>query len=350
MTDMRTDKKPEENKQTMEQQQQDQQEHIMGLEHVRSMEYYIGNSMPVVPVLDDINLDMYAGESWAICASRVFTIAVMLGIIGNITPFDTGYASLATNNLPREKQKLLPDIFYIGSDDMLYDDMNVLQFLSFATQKAKKLGHLGAAASQKHILDFLVESDLSYISMSQIQTLSMEEKLLITIICAYYSESKLVVINQPNMQMLGRLRGSFKTIVSAMREQMQCIVFGTMEDFDLIEAAASHIAFIHNGQIAYAGEVDGFKEQYDRVSFALTARHPSYVYEKLQTIMPEYDIHMVNDKIMLYGFAKTTEEMEIAYLYSKIREAELWVEQVYVNEKSVENAVREVKRANNIPL
>lgn len=178
----------------------------------------------------------------------------------------------------------------------------------------------------------------------------MEEKLLITIICAYYSESKLVVINQPNMQMLGRLRGSFKTIVSAMREQMQCIVFGTMEDFDLIEAAASHIAFIHNGQIAYAGEVDGFKEQYDRVSFALTARHPSYVYEKLQTIMPEYDIHMVNDKIMLYGFAKTTEEMEIAYLYSKIREAELWVEQVYVNEKSVENAVREVKRANNIPL
>ena len=326
--------------------------HVLDLKQVRSHEYFAELDGRVLPVLDGIDLDIYAGEVWAVTATRAYTVGLLLDVIGNVRSFDTGTAMITEQDMPQQKKIILPDVFNIGSGDMLYEDMNVLQFISFATQKSTMLDELNAPASQKNILDFLVAADLAYISLSKIAYLSLEERVLITMICACYSQNSLIVINQPQMRMIGRLRDSFAYIVGRMREQVQTVVFATADDYDLIEASASHIAYIQEGKMVYAGEVDLFKRTYDKVAFVLTPRRPQYAYDTITDLLPDYQVSLEHNKIVIRDpeAAGSPDDMDVQYLYAQIREAELWIEQVYINEKSIVNAIKEVKRANTLPL
>lgn len=326
-------------------------QHILDIKQIRSHEYYADESHDLRPVLDGIDLDIYLGECWAI-TGRSYTIGVLLAIIANIAPFESGTAIITEQKMPRRKRIMLPDIFYLGTSEMLYEDMNVLEFISFATQNSTKLDEFSGAGSQKTILDFLVAADLSYISLSQISYLSTEEKILIIMICAYFSENSFVVINMPTMKMIGLLRESFSYIVKKMQEQQQTIIYSTVSDYDLIEASATHIGVIQEGEMIYSGDIQTFKTTYDNVAFVLTARHPGYVYETIIDLLPDYKVSLENDKIVIRDIlaSDSPDDMDISYLYAQIREAELWVEQVHVNRKSVANAVKELTNDNHLSL
>ncbi len=326
--------------------------HILDLKQIRSHEYYKEPDGRMIPVLDGIDLDIYAGEIWAVTSPRAYTIGLFLAVIGNVTTFDTGSAMITEQDMPRNKKIILPDVFNIGSSDMLYDDMKVLQFICFATQKSRMLDELSAAASQKHILDFLIAADLSYIALSNIAYLSPEEKLLVTMVCAYYSQNSLVVINQPHIRMIGRLRGSFAYILGEMKNQGQSVIYSCLNDYELIENSATHLAYIYEGKVLYAGETEVFKKTYDKIAFILTPRHPRFAYEMMIDLMPDYQISLENDQIVIRDTEATGSptDMDIEYLYAQIRESELWIEQVYINEKSVANAIKEVKHARTLSL
>lgn len=319
-------------------------EHIIDLKEVYSFECFLDEDGTARSVLAGINLNVRKGEIWALTGPSGYAIGLLLTIIGNITSYHTGEVLVTEKELPRRKRIILPDVFYIGTSEMLYEDMNVLEFISFATQKAKMLNHLNAPASQKAILDFLIAADLSYISLSRVAHLSQEERLLITLICAYYAGNSLVIINQARLSLNKRLSNSFAYILREMQKQEQTSIFTSKENYALIDDLATHIGVLYQGQMIYSGSTDAFRRQYDRVAFELTARHPHFVQEILVDLLPDYIVTLEGSTVVIRDKFpnEAPDDMEVQYLYAQIREAELWVEQVHINEKSTKNAVKEV--------
>lgn len=326
--------------------------HILDLKAIRSTEYFVSEKGESSPVLDSVDLDIECAQIWAITGDSAFALSRLLAIAANILPFHSGMARVCETDLPQRPGSILPDLFYIDTTDMLYDDMNVLEFIAFATRKAKRLEDYTAAASQKLLLDFLIGADLAYIALSRIAFLSPEEKLLITMVCAYYSYNSFIIINQPEMQLTGHLRQSFALLLNKMKEQEQAVLFSTKSDTDLIGLAADYTAVLHNGKVIYQGETAELLMEYDRIAFIVKARHPRYVSTILTDLLPDYSVEVEDRLIYIRNLnrAGSPDDMEIEYLYAQIREAELWVEQVHINQKTVKQAVKELIHLHDLSI
>lgn len=326
-------------------------EQILELKDIRSTQYFKPLNGKTVPVLSAVNLSIRSGEIWALASRLYLTSSLLLSVIGNTVSYDSGEAKITGENMPRHKRRMLRDVFYIGTTDMLYEDMNVLEFLSFATQHADRLSHLNGPQSQKAILDFLVEADLGYISLSQISYLSEEERVLILMICAYYSNNSFIVLNSGDLKLEAGLVDSFAYIVNAYKESQQAFIFPALNN-DRMMDCATHIAVLSHGVTVYQGTVEQLKMEYDELSFTLQARHPKFAASVLVNLLPDYTVQLLGDKILLsHKHSKAApDDMEIQYLYAQIREAELWIEQVQVNKKTVSNAVKEALHVHDLSL
>lgn len=326
-------------------------EQILELKDIYSRQYFRPRDGSMVPVLSGVNLSIKKGETWAVATRVHLTSSILLAIIGNTIPYDTGDAKITEQNMPRRKRMMLRDVFYIGTSDMLYEDMNVLEFLSFATQHADRLSDLNAAESQKSILNFLIEAGLGYISLSRISYLSEEEKALILMICAYYSNNSFIILNLGDLRMEAGLADSFAYIVDAYKASQQAFIFPALNNEKMLNCA-SHITVLSHGKTIFQGPVDELKMKYDKIAFILTARHPKFAAKALVTLLPDYQVDLHEDKILLRNkhSNEAPDDMKIQYLYAQMREAELWIEQVHVNTKSISNAVKEAMHIHDLSL
>ena len=55
--------------------------------------------------------------------------------MANIRPYDRGKCVLIERGMMRSKRVILRHVFYIGSSEMLYNNMNVLEFLMISTNR-----------------------------------------------------------------------------------------------------------------------------------------------------------------------------------------------------------------------
>ncbi len=122
-----------------------------------------------------------------------FEIKLLLEIMANIKPYHGGRCVLVERGMMRSKRIILEHVFYIGDSTMLYDNMNVLEFLMFATAKQK----IKPACRQEQLFEFLIGIGLGHISLTPIKMLPGEEKAIIILLVAVYSESVMIVFNFP---------------------------------------------------------------------------------------------------------------------------------------------------------
>ena len=119
------------------------------MEHVGSMEYYQSPQQDPKQVFSDINFEALEGEVWAILGTSAFEVRLLLEIIANARPYKDGRCVLAQKGMMRKKRTILPHVYYIGSTNMLFTNMNVLEYLMYIT--AREQGD--AAVRQKRILE-----------------------------------------------------------------------------------------------------------------------------------------------------------------------------------------------------
>ena len=97
------------------------------MEHVGSMEYYQSPQQDPKQVFSDINFEALEGEVWAILGTSAFEVRLLLEIIANARPYKDGRCVLAQKGMMRKKRTILPHVYYIGSTNMLFTNMNVLE-------------------------------------------------------------------------------------------------------------------------------------------------------------------------------------------------------------------------------
>lgn len=316
--------------------------------NVVSMQKLFSNEMVIAdeefprPVLYDINLEIMKGEVWGISGRSVLEIKLLLEIMANIKPYKDGKCILLERGMMRLKRIILPHVFYIGTSSMIYNNMNVLEFLMFAT------GHktLDVIRQQERVFELLVDIGLGNISLTPVSTLTPEYKAIVLLLAAYYSASQLIVLNLPNLCFCEDHITPLIKISQMMQNEDKTLVFSSF-DGRLIELISTHTAVLVNGTVAYSGEIGPFCKTYDRVVLVVCDKNTQSLLTTLREQFPGFDYSISTDNCLIIK-DYNQEKPNLRLLYQKIAESGFAPERVLINHKNYENACEEITKRYDI--
>lgn len=306
------------------------------MDKISSFECYRFNDGNVRQVLKDISLVIYNGEAWGITGNQIFEIKLLLEIMANVKPYLSGRCVLNERGMLRKKRIILPHVFYIGDSLMLFNNMNVLEYIMLATDKTG----INPVDRQEEILELLVASNLGFLCLVPIEHLTKAQKAVITLVTAVFcTDSNLIVFNVPELEFDETLHLAMAKLSQKIKSQDRTLVLCTKDPL-LIQAACDHIAVLLDGSLKFSGTIDAFYDQYDRILFQIAVEQPEYALQLLQRGMPSYSFEIIEGRICVFDYNKIGLTHE--QLYDAIIRLRLEPELVEKSKNSVENAYREV--------
>ncbi|MDD4716094.1 MAG: hypothetical protein PHT34_06085, partial [Oscillospiraceae bacterium] len=266
---------------------------------------------------------------------------LLLQIMGNIRPYYKGRCILSEHGMMRSKRFILPHVFYIGNSSMVYNNMNVLEFLMFAMAR----NHEDKVQQQERLFEFLIDIGLGKISLTPIYSLPKEYKAVIVLLVSAYSDSQLVIYNFPEYHYNRMLLDAMAEIAKRMMENGKALVIATT-NCDLIETVCSHTAFLYNGAVVFHGTVEEFQKTYDSVILTLWDKEAEQIAERLKILLPQYRYEVMEDclKVRNYGSVQSDPRL----VYNTVIDAGFSPRKVSIDPKNVWNACEEITRRYDI--
>lgn len=314
---------------------------VVYMERLSSCEIY-SNTGQYRRILQNINLSIHKGEVWGINGNSLLEIKLLLEIMANIKPYNGGRCVLVERGMMRLKRIILPHVFYIGTADMIYNNMNVLEYLMFATAKSK----VDVVKRQKQLLQLLIDIGLSNISLTPIHTLPDEYKVIIILLAAYHSKSELIICNIPELKYTNQQISVLKNIANLCSKSGKTLVI-SITDSALIQEVCSHTAFLINGHIAYSGTTRNFCELYDDTTIIINGNQLESILNYLQNELPQYNYKISNNQLIISRPAAGY-YVDIKSIHNKIFELNLTPNQINLSPKTVKNAVEGILKKYDI--
>ena len=308
---------------------------VVLMKAIASVEHFLDGEGIPRRVLDNITLLIGRGEAWGINGTSLFEIKLLLEIMANIRPYDRGKCVLIERGMMRRKRVILKHVFYIGSPEMLYNNMNVLEFLMFATAQSK----INKVVLQEQIFELIIAIGLGHLSLTPNYMLTQEEKAVITLIAAAYSDSLIIVFNFPEYVWDEVLIDVIAKITNFIREKGKTLILAT-QDCLLIEKACSHTAITKEGQLIYSGTVENFRLNFDKVEVIIRDKAVHAMMEKLVMLLPDYKLVSDDDRLMISR--KDSEVSDHRAIYKIIVESGFTPESIEISSKTVQNAYEEL--------
>ncbi len=312
-----------------------QVKNIVLMEGVSSAERFLYENKKTKSVLEDISLQIDRGEAWGISGLSGYEIKLLLEIMANIRPYDKGRCVLIERGMLRHKRVILQHVFYIGNPDMIYNNMNVLEFLMFAMD----CFHSDKVALQDEIFEFVLSMGLGHISLTPNKMLTEAEKAVVALLAAAYSDSIMLVFNFPEYDFEEPLVEAIARVSRFIRDRGKSLIIGT-QNSSLIEKACSHTAFLMDGKLVYKGTVEELRLGYDKITVILRDPNVHSMQEKLTPLLMECKLSVKNDRLFISS--KDGEDCDPGSIYKKIAEAGIVPEHMETNPKTVHNAYEEI--------
>lgn len=312
-----------------------QVKNIVLMEGVSSNEHFFYENKKTRPVLEDISLRIDRGEAWGISGLSGYEIKLLLEIMANIRPYDKGRCVLIERGMLRHKRVILQHVFYMGNADMIYNNMNVLEFLMFAIDRYKA----DKVALQEELFEFIIKLGLGHISLTPNKMLTEAEKAVIALIAAAYSDSRMIVFNFPEYDFEEVLAESIARLSGFIRDRGKSFIIGTQNSF-LIEKACGHTAFLIDGKMVYQGTVEELRFGYDKIAVILRDPNIHHIQAQLASLLPECKLTVKDDRLFISS--KEGGGCDPGYIYKKIAEAGMIPEHMEINPKTVHNAYEEI--------
>jgi ABC-2 type transport system ATP-binding protein len=313
------------------------------MEHLTSGEYLLKEDTHQQRILQDVNLLMKRGEAWAVSGRTSIEVKLLLEIMANIRPYDTGRCVLAERGMMRRKRVILHHVFYIGSADMLYDTMNVLEYVMFAVRPIKK----GGIFVQEELFEALIDLGLGHVSLTPIRLLTNEERAVVTLAVAGLSDSLLIVFNLPNDTFDEVLTGAIGKITARIRKDGKTLVIGTNSD-RLAEAACTHAAYLADGQVIYQGTVEDLRHHYDPVELIVRGGNLDLLAQRLLPKLPGYALELKESCLLILN--RTGRKDAEGLIHEKILETGIIPESMELNPGTIRGAYEELLRLHDIQI
>ncbi len=310
-------------------------EKIVFMQNISSGEHFLQEGKVSRRVLEDISITIKRSEIWGITGGSAFEIKLMLEIMANIRPYASGRCVLIERGMPMHKRIILSHVFYIGGSEMIYDNMNVLEFLMLAAGKLKD----NKVELQEQIFEFIIDMGLGKISLAPNSMLTKEEKAVVILVAASYSDSAMIIFNLPEYEFDEALVNAIAKISEFIRKAGKTLIMGTGSSL-MIERACRHTAFIAGGKIIYRGTVKNLRLNFDKVAVIVKDKNLQRIMERLSVLLPGHKLSIKDGKLLIGSLAG--KEKKTGYIYKKILETGFVPEYIETNPKTVQNAYEEL--------
>ncbi|MEG1529045.1 MAG: hypothetical protein RR405_01720 [Clostridia bacterium] len=280
---------------------------VVEIKNVVSREMaYLGNNH-FSHIVKDISFNLYEGEILGLGAKTVNEEVVICEIIANIRAYKSGECRVFGEALGRQKRIQKADVYFVDSAAMLFDNMNVLEYLMLLTTEKPS----NEAERQLKILEKLEKFGLDYIALSVISRLSDAEKILVELFASLFSNAKLFVFNLAKFSFEGREISVLLNIAKDIRAKNLTMLIATMQP-KIIGIICDKVAYVSGGKLRYCGEVSELIKQKDDVRFLINDSNLQSIYQQLQIKVPEYIYNLVGDTLFVLDDKERTDDLFLA--------------------------------------
>ena len=188
----------------------------------------------------------------------------------------------------------------------------------------------------------MVSVGLGYISLTLIQKLTPNEKMLLELFSAYISPAPIVVANISDYEFDDKDIQVIKKIANLIvKDQNRCLVIGTMEA-KLIGIVCNKTLFTIDGKPRYNGGVDELVHRFDHIKVIINDAHQKEMMATLQRLFPELIIEA--DGRMILVRVPANQEFNQKDFLLKLVKHNVDPDSIKINRGRVQNSFEEVAK------
>jgi len=309
------------------------------MENVSSMELFAQPDGHYLKVLYDLSLTVPVGECHGITGEGAFELQLVSEIIGNVKPHEKGLCSLMEIGMMRQKRRILPHVYYINDQRVLFDHMHVLGYLMFASEHAPG----SAAQKQARWLKLLLRTGLYPFALTYIHSLNPAEYALVSALLAYGSAARLVVMDLSRIDVPHALFDPFAALMRELTDAGKTVVVANRSR-ELIQRACTSASFLIDGTIAASGAIPVLCANYDRRVLTVETPQPDAACDALRSAFPALRVACEDSGVSLYHSGSNAEPCDVSCAAAALEAAHVPFSAVRLPGPSLEQAYREVKR------
>lgn len=310
------------------------------MESVSSMELFAQPDGRYLKVLYDLSLVVPVGVCHGITGEGAFELQLISEIIGNVKPHEKGFCSLMEIGMMRQKRRILPHVYYINDQRVLFGHMHVLGFLMFASE------HAPGKPEQKQAawLKLLLRTGLYPFTLTYINALNPAEYALVSALLAYGSAARLVVMDLSKIEVPEALIAPFAALMQELVHAGKTVVLASRSR-KLVQSACASASFLIDGTIAVNNSVSALCAQYDRRVLTVDTPQPDAAGVALRLAFPALRVAAETDGISLVSDAVAKAGHPVSAAARALEEARVPFSAIRLPDPSLEQAYREVKQA-----
>ncbi|NLD58771.1 MAG: hypothetical protein GX647_03800 [Clostridiales bacterium] len=241
---------------------------VVRMVDVGSMEWYRRMDGGERQVLRCVNLEVVRGDRFAIVGDEPFELQLLIEIIGNVKPYESGKCSLVGLGMMRAKRRVLQHVYYVNSQKLLYYHMQGLSWLMFASRRTGKRD----AERQIQWLNRLLAFDMPRLCFTFVRHMTRAERVALLLLLTLDIDVHLILADFSQIEVEPALFKGIARLFEELSAQGKAVVFSTPQP-EFAEACAGKAAFLNGGELAVQGEIGDLCARYDRRAYQL--RFPS---------------------------------------------------------------------------
>lgn len=316
-------------------------EFVAQITNVESVEVYKYPGGAEDKVLREISFDIRRGECWCVAGSEAFEIELLLEIIGSVRPYDNGRVILAERGMMRRKRRVLPHVFFISDGDVIFPNMNTLEYLMFAT--ANMPGE--ASRRQAHILQRLLDTGLYYLTLTPIKYLSRAQKAVISLLAASFTMSLLIIFSVPQLQFDSRLSMGIRGITDIITRGGGAVLIGT-KDLAMAQEAGTHAAFLIGGRVTHSGSMREVMGKLDKRVYVVTCDSAEAFAQKIKDLAPALHTSVRGREVQVFDYRDNS--LDQGGFLRLVEQSGETVDTVLTSHKTLENAYLEALNGHDL--
>lgn len=301
---------------------------------VSSIEHYAGEDRLDEPVLRSVSLEVPAHSVYGVAGEDRFALELIAEIAGTLKPHENGRCVLMETGMMRKKRRILPHVFYVNSQDVLYEHMNVLTYLMFISDRSGKRHEL----VQESWLELMLDTGSYRMALTLIGALTSDERVLVKLLAAYASGARIVIADLSQIEIPRERHQEFARLFTRMCKDDKT-VFLVSPDESFIGRCCTHAALLAGGCIRVSGDVKGLCETYDhRLATIYSVQSPKAA-QAIRAAFPELRVAESLGKLKLYG------EGDPLFIMGHLSKLGIRTEGLVTGDKTLEEAFLEARRA-----
>ncbi len=271
-------------------------QHMIALTHISSMECYQFADGQRQRVIQDVSLDVAQGERVVILGTEPFEMQLLMEIIGNLKPYESGKCALIGLGMMQKKRLILSHINYVNDQKMVCDHMQGLSWLMFASKHTIK----NDAKRQIFWLELMLELDLCQLCFKYIRHMSPVERMILNLMLALKTDGVLILADFSHAQVPFFYFAAMKRLFEMLTDSGKTTLLATNQ-CDLAQQVATHVGFLDKGRLLDYGQGAEMMERWDRRLCQIKTPVPDEACQAINTRCASLMAVCDSDGISVYG-------------------------------------------------